>query len=49
MSNITKERLETLLYNAITLLETDNGYDIEELITELGITSEEYDKIIYGD
>lgn len=43
------ERLSTLLYNAITLLETNNGYGVEELITELGMTSEEYDKIIYGD
>lgn len=41
------ERLKTLLYNAIVLLETDNDYDIEDILEELGMTSEEYDKIVY--
>lgn len=40
------ERLKTLLYNAIVLLETD-GYDIEDIIEELGMTSEECEEIVY--
>ena len=42
---MTKQRLETLLYNAIILLE-ESGYDDEELQIELGITKEEYEKMM---
>lgn len=38
-------RLEILLFNAITLLEQE-GYCEEKLIEELGITKQEYDKIL---
>lgn len=44
---MSEERLKTLLYNALCLLEEDYGAimgtDLEE---ELGITQEEYDKIM---
>lgn len=45
-TTLTRERLITLLYNAIALLE-ENGYDIEQIVEEVGITSEEYDKVMY--
>lgn len=50
------ERLKTLLYNAITMLK--DAYNIDDtlvsiedtdLLDELGMTQEEYDKIIGGD
>ena len=43
-----KERLKTLLYNALVLLEENGtimGTDLEE---EVGITQEEYDEIMGG-
>ena len=41
---MNNERLKTLIYNAIVLLE-ENGYTIEEFKYELGITLDEYDEI----
>lgn len=38
------ERLTTLLYNAIVLLE--ENYEHEELLDELGMTEEEYKKVM---
>lgn len=47
------ERLKTLLYNALTLLKDNLGIDdtvtkVEDtdLLDELGMTSEEYDRIM---
>lgn len=42
------QRLKVLLYNAIVLLEQDCD-SIESVINELGMTSEEYDKIMFGE
>lgn len=41
---MNNERLKTLIFNAIILLE-ENGYTIEEFKYELGITPDEYDEI----
>lgn len=41
---MNNERLKTLIYNAIVLLE-ENGYTIEEFKYELGMTLDEYDEI----
>ena len=41
---MNNERLKTLIYNAIVLLE-ENGYTIEEFKYELGMTQDEYDEI----
>ena len=38
---VTKEKLEILLYNAVTILESECGYDFNKLATELGCTPEE--------
>lgn len=44
---MNKDRLKTLLYNAIVLIEQD--YDsIDSLIEELGMTSEEYDEVMFS-
>lgn len=42
---MTNERLMTLLYNAIMCLE-EYGCDGEQLEIDIGITEEEYDKIM---
>lgn len=42
---MSKERLQILLYNAITLLEEDLRYS-DNLLIELGITQEEYKEIM---
>lgn len=42
---MTNERLMTLLYNAIICLE-EYGCDEEQLETDLGITKEEYAKVM---
>ena len=45
--NLRRERLKTLLYNAIVLLEEHCGAVINtDLESELGITQEEYDEIM---
>ena len=44
---MNNERLKTLIYNAIVLLE-ENGYTIEEFKYELGMTLDEYDEIFNG-
>ena len=41
---MNNERLKTLIYNAIVLLE-ENGYTIEQFKYELGMTVDEYDEI----
>lgn len=41
---MNNERLKTLIYNAIILLE-ENGYTIESFKHELGMTQNEYDEI----
>ena len=41
---MNNERLKTLIFNAIILLE-ENGYTIEEFKYELDITQDEYDEI----
>lgn len=41
---MNNERLKTLIYNAIILLE-ENGYTIEEFTYGLGMTQNEYDEI----
>lgn len=44
---ISKERLGILLYNAIVVLEEANEtVDHDEILYELGMTQEEYDKIM---
>ena len=43
--NINRERLTTLLYNAISCLE-EYGCDGEQLKADIGITDEEYKKIM---
>lgn len=40
------ERLITLLYNAIVLLEEQYGH--KQLLNELGMTEDEYKKIMEG-
>lgn len=42
---MSKERIETLLYNAIVLMEND-GWDFDEMCYELGMTEEEYVKLM---
>ena len=42
---MNEERLITLLYNAIVLLE-EQGYEFKQLKEELGITKKEYKKIM---
>ena len=44
---MTEERLKTLLFNAISLLEDEFDYCIDDVVQELGITSEEYDEVMY--
>ena len=44
LNGMNNERLKTLIYNAIVLLE-ENGYTIEEFKYELGMTLDEYDEI----
>lgn len=46
---IEKERYKTLLYNAITVLETEFHCDIEYIIEELGLRENEYNEIVYGE
>ena len=43
------ERLETLLFKAICLLEDEYDYCIDNVVEELGMTSDEYDYIVYGE
>lgn len=42
------ERLKILLGNAISLLEDKFDYCIEDVVEELGITSKEYDEVMYN-
>ena len=42
---MTKERLMTLLYNAIVCLE-EYGCDTEQLKEDIGITDKEYNKVM---
>lgn len=43
---LTNERLITLLYNSLVLLE--ENYDKEELLEKLGMTEAEYDAVVKG-
>ena len=43
---MTNERLETLLYNALTYLQDEYGCDFSELEEELSITKDEYQEIV---
>ena len=43
------KRLATLLYNSICVLEDEYDYCIEDVVEKLGMTSEEYDSIMYNE
>lgn len=46
---MTVGRLKTLLYNAITMLEDEERYDVDKIFQEVGITADEYWEIMYKD
>ena len=43
------KRLATLLYKAIGVLKDEYDYRIEDVVGKLGMTSEEYDSIMYNE